>query len=136
MNKELNINSVLKWLLLFTVIGCFIAMIASTKKTYDEAPPIPNQIIDTNASVIMTSSDIIAGKGGFQQADLMDYGSIFGMGSSFGIDYTAQYAHELGLKVKNTLAMDKYRKNYTQLAKEDQVSIDYTAIQKLHNLHL
>lgn len=84
----------------------------------------------------MTSADIIAGKGGFQQADLMDYGSIFGMGASFGIDYTAQHAHQLGLKVKEILAQNKYHTSYSQLAKEDRASIDYLAIQKLHNLHL
>ncbi len=134
--RELNTNNVLKWLLLFTVVGCFISLIISTKKTYDEAPPIPNQIVDTNSNVIMTSSNIIAGKGGFQQADLMDYGSIFGMGASFGIDYTAQYVHQLGLKVKDTLAQNKFHMSYASLAKEDQASIDYVAIQKLHNLHL
>ncbi|WP_408737380.1 hypothetical protein [Acetobacter lambici] len=37
----------------------------------------------------MTADDIIAGKGGFQKADLMDYGSLYGMGSYYGEDYTA-----------------------------------------------
>jgi nitric oxide reductase large subunit len=37
----------------------------------------------------MTADDIIAGKAGFQKADLMDYGSLYGMGSYFGQDYTA-----------------------------------------------
>ena len=37
----------------------------------------------------MTGDDILAGKAGFQKADLMDYGSLYGMGSYFGQDYTA-----------------------------------------------
>ena len=37
----------------------------------------------------MTADDIVAGKAGFQKADLMDYGSLYGMGSYFGQDYTA-----------------------------------------------
>ena len=37
----------------------------------------------------MTDDDIVAGKGGFQKADLMDYGSLYGMGSYYGEDYTA-----------------------------------------------
>ena len=32
----------------------------------------------------MTDDDIVAGKAGFQKADLMDYGSLYGMGSYFG----------------------------------------------------
>ena len=37
----------------------------------------------------MTADDMQAGKSGFQKADLMDYGSLYGMGSYFGEDYTA-----------------------------------------------
>jgi nitric oxide reductase large subunit len=37
----------------------------------------------------MTDEGILAGKAGFQKADLMDYGSLYGMGSYFGQDYTA-----------------------------------------------
>ena len=37
----------------------------------------------------MSAEDIVAGKAGFQRADLMDYGSLYGMRSYFGQDYTA-----------------------------------------------
>ena len=37
----------------------------------------------------MTNDDVVAGKAGFQKADLMDYGSLYGMGSYYGQDYTA-----------------------------------------------
>jgi len=39
----------------------------------------------------MIRKNIVARKSGFQQADLMDYGSLYGMGSYFGEDYTAEY---------------------------------------------
>ena len=44
----------------------------------------------------MTDDDIVAGKGGFQKADLMDYGSLYGMGSYYGEDYTASTLVRLG----------------------------------------
>ena len=44
----------------------------------------------------MTGDDIVAGKGGFQKADLMDYGSLYGMGSYYGEDYTASTLVALG----------------------------------------
>jgi hypothetical protein len=43
----------------------------------------------TNCTVLMSAVDIEVGKAGFQKADLMDYGSLYGMGSYFGEDYTA-----------------------------------------------
>ena len=52
----------------------------------------------------MTASDIQAGKAGFQKADLMDYGSLYGMGSYFGEDYTATNLVRLA-----TLTQDNYR---------------------------
>ena len=52
----------------------------------------------------MTADDIIAGKGGFQKADLMDYGSIYGMGSYFGEDYTASTLVRLGVLTKQSLS--------------------------------
>jgi nitric oxide reductase large subunit len=57
----------------------------------------------------MTEEDIVAGKAGFQRADLMDYGSIYGMGSYFGEDYTAQYLVELGRKTEEKIASLKLR---------------------------
>ena len=51
----------------------------------------------------MTVDDIAAGKGGFQKADLMDYGSIYGMGSYFGEDYTASTLVRLGALTKQSL---------------------------------
>lgn len=136
MKQSNQLNSILKWFLLFVVIGCFVAFIWGTKNTYDEAPPIPTEIISTNNQVLMTSNDIILGKAGFQQADLMDYGSLFGMGSSFGIDYTATYLHQLGILVKNSLANKKYGMSYQSLSQETQASIDYLVSYKLHNLQL
>jgi nitric oxide reductase large subunit len=51
----------------------------------------------------MTSSDIVAGKAGFQKADLMDYGSLYGMGSYFGEDYTASVLVDIARHVEAAL---------------------------------
>ena len=52
----------------------------------------------------MTGQDILAGKGGFQKADLMDYGSLYGMGSYYGEDYTASTLVRLGTATQNHIA--------------------------------
>lgn len=53
----------------------------TTFVTYREAAPLPHQFVAPSGQVMMTRDDIVAGKSGFQQADLMDYGSLYGMGS-------------------------------------------------------
>jgi nitric oxide reductase subunit B len=83
------VGNVLKWALLAVGVLTFSLLAWSTVATYRGAPPIPARFLAPNGSPLMTAADIEAGKGGFQRADLMDYGSLYGMGSYFGEDYTA-----------------------------------------------
>ena len=98
------VSDILKWVLLVTAILCFALLGWATVKTYENAPPHPQAFTDTAGNVIMSADDIVAGKGGFQKADLMDYGSIYGMGSYFGEDYTASTLVRLGVLTKQSLA--------------------------------
>jgi nitric oxide reductase subunit B len=98
------VSDILKWVLLVVAIVCFALMAWASVLTYRDAPPIPQTIVDSHGVVLMTGDDIVAGKGGFQKADLMDYGSIYGMGSYFGEDYTASTLVRLGVLTKQSLA--------------------------------
>ena len=102
--SEDHVSNILKWVLLATAIICFGLLAWATVVTYREAPPRPQAFVDTSGQVLMTGEDIVAGKGGFQKADLMDYGSIYGMGSYFGEDYTASTLVRLGVLTKQSLA--------------------------------
>ena len=98
------VSDILKWVLLVIAIVCFALMGWASLLTYRDAPPIPQAIVDPHGAVLVTGEDIVAGKGGFQKADLMDYGSIYGMGSYFGEDYTASTLVRLGVLAKQSIA--------------------------------
>lgn len=83
------VSAVLKWVLLAVAIITFALLAWATSATYRLAPPQPARFLGADGTVLMTGDDILAGKGGFQKADLMDYGSLYGMGSYYGEDYTA-----------------------------------------------
>ncbi len=83
------VSNVLKWVLLGVAIGTFAILGWTTDLTYREAPPIPDRFVTADGTLLMSAAEIEAGKAGFQRADLMDYGSLYGMGSYFGEDYTA-----------------------------------------------
>ena len=87
--SEDPISNVLKWVLLAVAIGTFGLMGWATSATYQASPPRPDRFVAADGTVLMTAEDIAAGKAGFQKADLMDYGSLYGMGSYYGEDYTA-----------------------------------------------
>ncbi|MFO1059922.1 MAG: cbb3-type cytochrome c oxidase subunit I [Dongiaceae bacterium] len=68
----------------------------------------------------MTRQDIQDGKASFQRADLMDYGSIYGMGSYFGEDYTAEYLVRLGQLTQDNLARARFGKPLAALDEESR----------------
>ena len=83
-------------MLLVVAIATFGLLAWATVETYRTAPPQPDRFVAADGAVLMTDDDIVAGKGGFQKADLMDYGSLYGMGSYYGEDYTASTLVRLG----------------------------------------
>ena len=98
------VANVLKWVLLAVAILTFALLAWATTATYRLAPPQPDRFLGADGAVLMTNDDIIAGKGGFQRADLMDYGSLYGMGSYYGEDYTASTLVRLGAAARDNIA--------------------------------
>ncbi len=131
-----RVANVLKWTLLITAIACFVVLAWGTYKTYQQAPPMPKQFITSAGQVVIDQQDIIAGKKGFQRADLMDYGSIYGMGSYFGEDYTAQYLVRLGQVINDQLAQQRFGKKFVQLDEGNQYVVRKAMQHSLQNLDL
>ncbi|MFA6232542.1 MAG: hypothetical protein WC617_20590, partial [Rhodanobacter sp.] len=67
-----RISKVLIWVLLFTVVACWLGMAAATRSTYQQAAPLPRQMVTGSGTKVMSYADIVDGKSGFQKADLMD----------------------------------------------------------------
>ena len=116
------VSNFLKWVLLAVAVGTFALMGWATVMTYRAAPPEPDRFVGANGKVLMSSQDIVAGKGGFQKADLMDYGSLYGMGSYFGEDYTASTLVRLGVAMRDNVARASYGKPFEALAADQQTA--------------
>ena len=83
--------------------------------TFNGAPPDAVRFVDPDGKVLLSKSGIIAGKAGFQAADLMDYGSLYGVGSYFGEDYTAANLVELATRTEDSLAQAAFNKPFARL---------------------
>jgi nitric oxide reductase subunit B len=116
------VSNVLKWVLLAVAIVTFAIMAWATVATYQTAPPQPERFTTETGTVLITGDDILAGKGGFQKADLMDYGSLYGMGSYYGEDYTASNLVKLAKATQNNFAVANFGKAFTELSPEQQAS--------------
>ena len=52
----------------------------------------------------------------------MDYGSLYGMGSYYGEDYTAAILVRLGTETQNNIALHRYGQAFSALSADQQAS--------------
>jgi nitric oxide reductase subunit B len=133
---EDRVSNVLKWVLLGIAILTFGLLAWATVLTYQLAPPQPERFLAPDGSVLMTAKDIDDGKASFQRADLMDYGSIYGMGSYFGEDYTAEYLLRFGQVTEDNIAQARFGKGVAALNAEDQRAAQAAMQQQLKDIDL
>ncbi|EIF29020.1 hypothetical protein BCh11DRAFT_04450 [Burkholderia sp. Ch1-1] len=117
------VSSVLKWVLLVVAILTFALLAWATVVTYRTIPPQPERFVTRTGTVIASAGDIVVGKGGFQKADLMDYGSLYGMGSYYGEDYTGSTLVNLGTATRENLAKAETLAGFASLPAERQAAM-------------
>jgi nitric oxide reductase subunit B len=130
------VGNVLKWILLVVAIGTFAVLGWTTVLTYRAAPPFPDRFVTSSGALLMTAADIQDGKAGFQKADLMDYGSLYGMGSYFGEDYTAAYLVRLATLTEENLAKASGGRNFPDLTAEQRASVKVAMQAELQGVDL
>ncbi|WP_269494487.1 nitric-oxide reductase large subunit [Castellaniella sp. S9] len=63
------------------------------KEVYNQAPPIPQQVVTASGKVLMTQEDVLKGQSAWQSAGGMTVGSIWGHGAYQAPDWTADWLH-------------------------------------------
>jgi nitric oxide reductase subunit B len=130
------VSGVLKWILLVVAVGSFALFAWATVLTYERAPPQPDKFVTTGGQTLMTTDGILAGKAGFQRADLMDYGSLYGMGSYFGEDYTAAALNRLATLTEDDLAQLRFGGAFGALPADRKAAVRDAMRQQLQGLDL
>ena len=128
------VSRVLKWVLLGTAIACFALITWATQQTYRDAPMQPDRFVAQDGTLLMSDSDIVAGKAGFQRADLMDYGSLYGMGSYFGPDRTAENLVALASTTEDNLAQASAGQDFASLGADQQAAVKARMQAQLHGV--
>ncbi|WP_436908066.1 nitric-oxide reductase large subunit [Halosimplex marinum] len=100
-----------------------VVMAGGAWLAYQEAPPIPEEVVGPDGETVMTGTDIREGKKAFQRDGLMNHGSILGNGAYYGADYTAD---TLDLKVEHMrdyYARERYGSEYDELDSAEQAAV-------------
>ncbi len=133
---EDRVSNILKWVLLAVAILTFSALIWTTVETYKQAPPQPDRFVGASGAVVLTEDEVFRGKEGFQRADLMDYGSIYGMGSYFGEDYTASTLVALATATQENIARSEYAMPFSALNAEHKMGVRAAMQAELQGVNL
>ncbi|MGB9074451.1 MAG: cbb3-type cytochrome c oxidase subunit I [Terriglobales bacterium] len=105
---------------ILVMIAGFSVLSLVTVLTYTNAPPIPEQAVDTTGAVVFTGTDIQMGQEVFLKYGLMEHGTLWGHGAYLGPDYSAEYLHRLSEVTRDTTATEKYGKLFAQLSLDEQ----------------
>src|ERR1051326_7337030 len=131
-----RVSNVLKWILLAVAAGSFALFAWATVLTYERAAPQPDRFVAADGATLMSADDIVAGKAGFQKADLMDYGSLYGMGSYFGQDYTAFALVRLAKITEEQLAQKRFGSGFDALPADRKAAVREEMQRQLPTLDL
>lgn len=122
------------WIIALIMVTMLIYYTANLQK---EVPPIPKEVRSVSGEVLYTYDDVVAGKGYFQQFDLMDWGTMLGMGAYMGPDFSTDFLHYRAEFLYDHYAMEIYGKPDKQLtpvergAVKERVKQDFKSQTKL-----
>src|SRR5574337_1837787 len=105
MQSEIGGTGLSPWwrraVILILVFGLSI-LVGLAAQTYQDAPPIPDKVVDLSGETIFTRDDILAGQEVFLRYGLMENGTIWGHGAYLGPDFSAEYLYTLAVDARET----------------------------------
>jgi len=108
--------------ILILLVG-FSILIMLAIRTYKDAPPIPDRVVNFAGETIFTKEDILVGQQVFLKYGLMENGTIWGHGAYLGPDFSASYLHILTQDANQYLARQEFSRGWEQLTPAEQISI-------------
>src|ERR1043165_5907709 len=104
------------------VVSCSVLGWIGTR-IYQQMPPLPSRIVDTNGAVVVADGDIGRGQNVWQSLGGMEVGSIWGHGSYVAPDWTADWLHRELTFVLDQWSMSDFNAPYEKLTLENQARL-------------
>jgi nitric oxide reductase subunit B len=123
LQKNEKLSPIWRIITFLVVIVGFSILGLITSITYDNLPPIPQQVTNPDGQTIFTREKVIQGQGVFLKNNLMEHGTLWGHGAYLGPDYSASHLHEQALTMQKLLAQKIYDKPFEQLNEFEQGAV-------------
>ncbi len=108
------------WIVGLVMVTTLIVFTANLQK---EVPPIPQKVVSTSGQTLYTYDDVVKGKGLFQEFDLMDYGTLLGMGAYLGPDFSTEFFHRRAESLYESFARADYGTSAARLSAEQRAAV-------------
>lgn len=113
------------WLVFAGVIAVSFGVLGWVgTRIYQEAPPIPNQVITTAGTVIVDQGQISRGQNVWQAMGGMEVGSVWGHGSYVAPDWTADWLHREAIFILSEWAQTEFKTDFKDLPDENKGQLE------------
>jgi len=102
----------------------FAVLVLLTFTAYQNAPPVPDRVVDAAGAVVFTGRDVRSGQEVFLEYGLMDNGTIWGHGGYLGPDFSAAVLHDWALALAQQEARARYSMDYAALSGTERAVTD------------
>ena len=117
------------WFIAIIMVAALIYFTATLQK---EVPPIAKQVKSVSGEVLYTYDDVVEGKGYFQEFDLMDWGSLLGMGAYMGPDFTTEFFHHRAEFLYDYYGKEMYGKSAKDLSNVERGAVKARVKEDFH----
>jgi nitric oxide reductase subunit B len=113
------------WITFSVIVGLsFSVLLYYGYRIYQEAPPIPTEVVLENGELIFSGQDIMDGQNVWQSMGGQAVGTIWGHGAYLAPDWTADWLHREAQFMLNKWANEEGFQNYEELGSELKASLE------------
>jgi len=121
----------MKLYFLLAIVSSIAIALVGFVYTKKDLPPYPGTVKSMYGQTLSSKNAIMAGQQVWQRFGLMDLGSVWGHGTYRGPDFTAQALHNMGVTMREVMALQRFRTSYDRLLTEEKGAVDAVVINQI-----
>lgn len=103
------------------------------REIYLSAPPIPNQVVSADGSVLFTGAQVQQGQQAWFSAGGQQLGSVWGHGSYLAPDWSADWLHREAIALRDEIAKKQFKVAYAELGLDEQAVVSARLKQEMRS---
>ncbi len=113
------------WIALAAVIVIsFSVLLYFGYEIYQQAPPVPGQVVDQQGNTLFTGQDIKDGQNVWQSIGGQEIGTVWGHGAYVAPDWTADYLHREAQFLLNKWSREDYGVSFETLSEDEKAAME------------